>query len=115
LLAQEENEHVLNELDSSLSSETRKKWLDTEELAMHHRGDYLKIYAVNSEQGEDCICVINIRSWLMSTTGKAPANSDHLLKLVKTTDGTTPEKKSISWLQTGLTLEAEQYVYFTQV
>jgi hypothetical protein len=58
VLAQKENGHVLNDLDCSLSSEVKKKWLDTEELAMQHRGHYLEIYAVNPEQGEDCMCVI---------------------------------------------------------
>jgi hypothetical protein len=110
LPAQQESLEVFEELDKSLNTKSRKEWEMQEAMAMEYRGDYLNVYNVKSEKGElfplnkqlmmtmihICLCcnlVPAIHSALSATTSLPSKAYDHT---------------TLSWLQTGVTLDLEQ-------
>ena len=107
LPAKRESLDIFKELDQSVDPELRKDWEEQERLAMTLRGDHLDVYNVNKEKGKArtsirhnnhlyCIAVPGNYSVPSAPGSNSSTNSN---------DSTT------LWLQTGIGLEVEQYVF----
>jgi hypothetical protein len=63
--AEEESLQVFEALNNGVDMQTRQNWTHQEKLAMELRGDHLKIYSVNWEDGRWffihlIVCVLDI-------------------------------------------------------
>lgn len=102
---EETSSEAFQQLDCGLDSSDREKWLAQEKSAMTFRGDALKVYGPDWENGKPQLLVFHFK---LSLYLQAPSNPK--ASLAKLQDTTSIKAHMSSWLPLGLKLEQEQCV-----